>query len=312
MKYAKVKEFGVLHNNLNTKFKTPKNNRFKYDVSLRHLMNIEDRIKELAKKGFLVFSSFPVKWWDSEVYHDSYLAQKYSDGDLQWQKWAEECVESAAITPEDIVADLGCGTGAATQKILHKKPELVYAIEPAKAMLDVFKTKIQGQVRITQGSIDELAALERPVANKIISHGVFVAVKDKLEFLNKIYSYLPQNGLFVFTIEDWHSAFGGISLQESEIGCAEFVYEKTGQKMPITTSECPYFDFKKTKTLIEKAGADILEYKVKEQITSADRYVKAHQGLYSKFVLSAINEFYADKKIVLLAQHLFVTRKKAK
>lgn len=275
-------------------------------------MSIEDRIKELEKKGFLVLCPFQVKWWTSEVYHDLDIVQNYSLGDAQWQNWAKDCVELANIESKDIVADLGCGTGTATQKILDKKPELVYAIDPSCAMLDVFRTKIQGQVRIIQGSIDEFASLALPVANKIISHGVFVAVKNKLDFLNKIYSYLPQNGLFVFTIEDWRSAFGGISLQESEISCAEFVYEKTGKKMPIATAECPYFDFKETKTLIEKTGADILEYKVKEQVTCANKYAKAYQGLYSQFVLSAINEFYAGKKIVLLAQHLFVTRKKAK
>lgn len=275
-------------------------------------MNIQDKIAELKAKGFMVWESQPIAWWDADIYTKPEVAAIYR-ADTVWNKWTEECIDAAEILPRDIVADIGCGTGISTQKILQKNPAAVYAVEPAEAMLAIFRGNISDdRVKIIQGSIDELASSNLPKANKIISTGVLVAVKDKQSFLESIYAYLPQGGVYAFTVEDWQSSVGGISRQQTEIELAEFVHVQTGYKMSVhLPGQMPVCDIRSIEQMIKHAGGTVFAHSRKEISKNGEDEARAYSGLYSQDMMSAVRKFFSQKKIVEMTQHLFITTKTA-
>ncbi len=121
-----------------------------------------------------------------------------------WTQLCRELVLNAGLKPEDVVADLGCGTGYATREIIKLGVRKVYAIDPSPEMLAASKTNLNC-ARIIQGTIDDLVGsnLEKP--SVILSSGAFVVMPDPKEVLRKIYSYLSQRGRFVFTVENWEN-----------------------------------------------------------------------------------------------------------
>lgn len=143
---------------------------------------------------------------DPTLYLDSDYAKSYGSGKCNfWSDLCRRLIEDAELKPEDIVADLGCGTGYATREIVNVGVTRVYAIDPARAMLDEANENLEGSV-IIEGTIDDLisSGLQKPTV--IISSGVFVVMKDSLDTLRKIYDYLEDGRRYIFTVEDWSSA----------------------------------------------------------------------------------------------------------
>ena len=143
---------------------------------------------------------------DPALYLDRDYAKSYGSGKGNF--WSDLCgklVEEAELKPEDIVADLGCGTGYATREIVNSGVARVYAIDPSRVMLDEANGNLDGS-EIIEGTIDDLIAsgLQKPTI--IFSSGVFVVMQDSLGTLKKIYDYLEDNGKYIFTVEDWSSA----------------------------------------------------------------------------------------------------------
>src|SRR3989338_8315170 len=73
---------------------------------------------------------------DPALYCDPDYVQMYChSGDNFWSILCTQFVDWAKVSSDDIVADLGCGTGYATREIIKRKPRKVYAIDPSKEML---------------------------------------------------------------------------------------------------------------------------------------------------------------------------------
>lgn len=140
------------------------------------------------------------------LYFDSDYAKSYgSRAGNFWSNLCKKLVEEAELKTEDVVADLGCGTGYATREIVKSGVARVYAIDPSRAMLNEANGNLDGSV-VIEGTIDDLlsSGLQKPTV--IISSGVFVVMQDSFESLRKIYDYLENNGRYIFTVEDWSNA----------------------------------------------------------------------------------------------------------
>jgi len=147
-----------------------------------------------------------MKLQDPTLYFDSDYAKFYGSGKGNfWSDLCRRLVDEAELNPEDIVADLGCGTGYATREIVKSGCSRVYAVDPSKAMLDEANGNLDGSL-VIEGTIDDLifSGLQKP--SVIISSGVFVVMQDSLDTLRKIYDYLGNNGRYIFTVEDWTTA----------------------------------------------------------------------------------------------------------
>lgn len=143
---------------------------------------------------------------DPALYFDRDYAQYYGYGKNNfWSDLCRKLVQEAELKPEDIVADLGCGTGYATREIVKAGVSMVYAIDPSRTMLDEANGNLEGS-KVIEGTIDDLisSGLQKPTV--ILSSGVFVVMQDSLDALRKIYDYLENNGRYIFTVEDWSSA----------------------------------------------------------------------------------------------------------
>ena len=143
---------------------------------------------------------------DSALYLDSEYAKSYGSGKSNfWSELCRKLVEEAELKPEDIVADLGCGTGYATREIINAGVSTVYAIDPSRAMINEANGNLDGSI-VIEGTIDNLisSGLQKPTI--IISSGVFVVMMDSFDTLRKVYGYLEDKGRYIFTVEDWTNA----------------------------------------------------------------------------------------------------------
>ncbi len=143
---------------------------------------------------------------DPILYFDSDYAKSYGSGkDHFWSDLCRRLVDEAELKPEDVVADLGCGTGYTTRSIVKSAVAGVYAIDPSRAMLNEANGNLDGS-EIIEGTIDDLisSGLQKPTV--ILSSGVFVVMQDSFDTLRKMYDYLENNGRYIFTVEDWSNA----------------------------------------------------------------------------------------------------------
>ena len=122
-----------------------------------------------------------------------------------WSDLCRKLVQETELKPEDIVADLGCGTGYATREIVQAGVSRVYAIDPSRTMLDEANGNLECS-EVMERTIDDLisSVLQKPTV--ILSSGVFVVMHDSLGTLRKIYDYLDSHGRYIFTVENWSNA----------------------------------------------------------------------------------------------------------
>ena len=271
-------------------------------------------LEKIKSKGYKTKEIFFTGWWKPETYESKEFAEAYDCQDICWDMWAKDCVDKADIKEIDVVADLGCGTGVATKRILAKNPKLVYAVEPSKAMLEVFSRKIKDEkVNQVIGSIDELAN-KNFKANKIISHRVLIVVNDPQQFLDKVYAYLPKGGRYVFTIEDWRKTIDGVTWQDFEIEIADKIYEKTRQKIVVPLIGKPkYYERAQVEELILKAGGKIISHTQKSRVVDGwQAFNFCHDDLFldsTGKLFDSVEQMYENKNLNDTVQHLFVTEK---
>ena len=65
----------------------------------------------------------------------------------------DKIVESADLSKEDIVLEIGPGSGNLTEKILGKKPKKIYVVEKDKSLTDLLKTKFGKKIHIINEDI---------------------------------------------------------------------------------------------------------------------------------------------------------------
>ena len=116
----------------------------------------------------------------------------------------DKIVESADLSKEDIVLEIGPGSGNLTEKILSKKPKKIYVVEKDKSLTDLLKAKFGKKIHIINEDIlncyDQFISdfpikvfgnLPYNISTKILTS--FIRIED----LNKFYDKF----IFVFQKE---------------------------------------------------------------------------------------------------------------
>ncbi|MBD2100174.1 class I SAM-dependent methyltransferase [Leptolyngbya sp. FACHB-261] len=146
--------------------------------------------------------SDPEKHSDPVQKEYSRLAPLY---DHRWSFYIDstiqETINRLAINPHERVLDLGCGTGALIQRLLHLAPEArFFGLDPSVEMLCVAKRKLPDSVELCVGSADTL-----PFANEsfdvVISTNAFHYFRDPAQAIQEARRVLKPNGRLVIT--DW-------------------------------------------------------------------------------------------------------------
>lgn len=153
------------------------------------------------------------------------------------------------LEPEDVILDLGCGTGRTTIPI-SKKVKKVYAIDTSKDMLEkgVKKAAAENCENITFAHTDLMHAKLKPGSlDAVLVFNVLLYFKNQDEVLKKIHKLLKPGGMFI-------SATDCLGRNLSKDAVSKFIRSKTG-KMPYVAFQTPVGLMKK----VEKNGFLVLE-----------------------------------------------------
>lgn len=110
-------------------------------------------------------------------------------------------VQSSSVKDDDIVLDIGCGTGLLSLKFLEKADCIIYGIDNSSPMLEIFKDKIE-KLKLTGKISCKLEDAENLNFRKgtfdiIASTVTLHHVKNKPPVIKKIYELLKPSGEFV-------------------------------------------------------------------------------------------------------------------
>lgn len=128
--------------------------------------------------------------WDKSVvkYHE--YALKYP----LYKQTSKKLVELAELNKEDIVIELGCGTGITT-KMIAKRVKKVIAIDRSKKAIEIAKKYVNNNVDFICGDIFDIKGInsKKVLANLCIS--IIISKESK-----KIKNFLKPNGIFYFNV----------------------------------------------------------------------------------------------------------------
>ena len=117
-------------------------------------------------------------------------------------------LKTLGLRENDIVADLGAGTGFYSVAAGHLVPKgKVYAVEIAKDFLDTVRNKVKeahlNNVEIIWGNIEKIGGtmIGDSVVDAVIASNVLFQVEDKDKFIEEIKRILKQKGRVLLI--DW-------------------------------------------------------------------------------------------------------------
>ena len=110
-------------------------------------------------------------------------------------------VESSELKDNDVVLDIGCGTGLLSLKFLQKADCIIYGIDNSPEMLEIFKNKINklnlsGKISTKLGDAENLDFAKENfdiIASTVTLHHV----ENKYPVIKKIYELLKPAGKFI-------------------------------------------------------------------------------------------------------------------
>jgi len=125
-------------------------------------------------------------------------------------------LKTLGLRENDIVADLGAGTGFYSVAAGHLVPKgKVYAVEIAKDFLDTVRNKVKeahlNNVEIIWGNIEKIGGtmIGDSVVDAVIASNVLFQVEDKDKFIEEIKRILKPKGRVL--VIDWSSSSFGVS-----------------------------------------------------------------------------------------------------
>ena len=143
---------------------------------------------------------------EDRLYRDPELAQFY-DLENQWAADLDYCL--ALAQDADSVLDLGCGTGQLAARLGGDR--IVYAVDPAGAMLDIARARPGGE-GVTWVQADARSVRLQRQFELVVLTGhafqVFLTDEDQRALLSTIAAHLAPAGRFVFdtrnpAVEEW-------------------------------------------------------------------------------------------------------------
>lgn len=107
----------------------------------------------------------------------------------------------APFSSDDVVLDVGCGTGISTTKILERNPKKIVGVDFSQAMLQEASQKFVGQNKVyfVNASADVLPVKQQSV-DKIVCANVFRYFQNPLKVLQEMYAILKPQGYCLFNV----------------------------------------------------------------------------------------------------------------
>lgn len=129
-------------------------------------------------------------WYFSEAYKDFVIAH---------------ILEELQLAPEDILADIGGGTGSFTSRIRHEGGcKTAYCIEPSPPMCEEASklSNIQALCNDAHGFLELKLPFHKMLLKEVIHH-----ISDRRRFWENAYNALPQNGKLLIITRPQEIAF---------------------------------------------------------------------------------------------------------
>lgn len=163
-------------------------------------------------------------------FHDLFMA-------AVWERLAPVVTEAfAGLGPDDVVVDLGAGTGLGSLTVVERTAARVWALEPMPVMRAVLLHRVaaspaaSARVSVVAGAVpDDLGALRSPVAGVVATHMLgHLAPADRSGCWAWIAEHLTSEGVALVTyqpaIADEDEGADGV-VEETRIG--EHLYRAT-------------------------------------------------------------------------------------
>lgn len=160
-----------------------------------------------------------------ELFTNPAVARDYWRNTASSHEVTDRLLSMTSISPSDLVADVGCGTGLSTERIARLNPKKIIALDPAEAMLAEARKKKLRNAAFQLASVEDIGRYVSH-ANKIISVKTFCYFKTPAQALSRIHRALAKNGEYLFdcrviTEYDCHPnqfLFDAISSVSSDLG----------------------------------------------------------------------------------------------
>jgi ubiquinone/menaquinone biosynthesis C-methylase UbiE len=219
-----------------------------------------------------------------EVYKDESLASNYdrtmlkSLGKDYGEMYEEDInflLDLMPISPEDVVVDLGCGTGISTKLILGRNAGKVIGVDFSEAMLRQAKEKFIGhpKAEFRLGSAEELSDVVK-TADAVVSANTFGYIQEPGKALQQVHSVLVPNGKYLFNvkIESGKKDYNIYLIKASEEAISEVLGEKV--ELPIPASLKPRHNQKTLTELARKNSFEVTRY-LEKSSDHQERHIRA-------------------------------------
>jgi trans-aconitate 2-methyltransferase len=123
--------------------------------------------------------------WDAEAY------ERVNDPQ---HAWAREIVARAAIQPDELVLDAGCGGGSVTRQLLELTPNVI-AVDGDPAMVEKARATLPPSVPVYHQNLLELELDEQ--VDVVFSCAVFHWITDHKRLFDRLHGVLKPGGRLV-------------------------------------------------------------------------------------------------------------------
>jgi ubiquinone/menaquinone biosynthesis C-methylase UbiE len=225
----------------------------------------------------------------------------------------------------DIVIDLGCGTGISTGLILEKNPSRVIGIDFSDGMLDQARKKYGDQENVTFvfGSAEELRSLVTEEVDKVVSANLFKYLDKPEGVLGEIYTVLKERGEYIFDIGV--KSEGALSIETMFYEPLEHALQEVLEKdvkLPVNNPESKYTR-EEIKNMADRCGFDVVVYSendhslTKEQVIAFDKFfikniedaLRQESGLGSEKIDEILAKFWGIVENKFNQESYFAGRK---
>lgn len=179
--------------------------------------------------------------WDAGVYH------KVSDPQLSW---GLPVLDRLPLRGDELVLDVGCGTGRLTGHLLERLPDgRVVAVDQSKNMLREARTNLAGRERVQFVNADAAALPFSTAADAVFSTATFHWVLDHERLFASLFAALRPGGRLVA------QCGGGPNLERVRERCTQLMQEPPFAPHFLTWSNpWEFADSETTARRLEAAG----------------------------------------------------------
>jgi ubiquinone/menaquinone biosynthesis C-methylase UbiE len=142
--------------------------------------------------------------------HKDYFAEKYSNYSYNQKKHGKELVDLVIHKNNEVILDLGCGSGETTLRLAESAAKYqgsIIGVDPDISRINIAKKNCPDVItnvdyRVLSGT--NLKTIEDKSVDTVFSSMVFSWIEDKKKLFSEIYRCLKPSGVCIFkTIQDY-------------------------------------------------------------------------------------------------------------